>query len=82
MYFPIFFLVLVALTGFSYQEPICGENEEYACRSTCVSTCQNLQFANCAPECEWGCYCKSNYIRNEEGGKCVLVRDCWKRSVE
>ncbi|XP_044758790.1 chymotrypsin inhibitor [Coccinella septempunctata] len=79
MYLSIFFVVLIGFIGSSQQDPICGENEHYTCSSTCVSTCQNFQFANCAPQCERGCYCKPNYIRSEDGGKCIPVRDCWKK---
>ncbi|KAL3275997.1 hypothetical protein HHI36_020728 [Cryptolaemus montrouzieri] len=77
MYYCPLFVLIVVCVGFSSQDPVCGTNEIYdKCGSTCVATCQNRQFAHCSPDCVPDCYCKSNYIRDEDSKKCVLVRDC------
>ncbi|XP_018574838.1 chymotrypsin-elastase inhibitor ixodidin [Anoplophora glabripennis] len=46
------------------------------CGTACRATCQNRQYGNCIALCVPGCFCKRNYILNEDSGKCVTIRNC------
>ncbi|KAJ8951325.1 hypothetical protein NQ318_008229 [Aromia moschata] len=48
--------------------------ERNTCGSACEATCQNRQYANCIQVCVDGCFCKPDYIKDEESKKCTALR--------
>ncbi|XP_026479011.1 cysteine-rich venom protein 1-like [Ctenocephalides felis] len=61
-------------------EVTCGENEKASeCATPCVTTCENYDSLHfCAPLCDGPkkCVCEKGYIRDVEGGKCILPTEC------
>ncbi|CAG9763334.1 unnamed protein product [Ceutorhynchus assimilis] len=73
----IFVMILVVSAVTADHEEKCGKNEKYnPCGSLCISTCNNRQFANCATQCNPGCFCKDGYIRSKLNGPCIKISEC------
>lgn len=56
----------------------CQQNEVYnECGTACTKTCatKDVMF-KCTANCVAGCFCQDGYIRENTGGKCILVGDC------
>ncbi|KHJ74870.1 trypsin Inhibitor like cysteine rich domain protein, partial [Oesophagostomum dentatum] len=57
----------------------CGENETYdKCANGCYNTCKEPMKScprNCGPG---GCRCKVGFVREHEGGRCILYNQCSK----
>ncbi|VVC94575.1 unnamed protein product [Leptidea sinapis] len=74
----ILLLVAAVVVGAFYTaEGDCPQNEEYLlCGSACPFNCTNPAGpVNCIDDCVEGCFCKSGYLRNENG-TCVTTDKC------
>uniref|UniRef100_A0AAG5CS25 TIL domain-containing protein n=1 Tax=Anopheles atroparvus TaxID=41427 RepID=A0AAG5CS25_ANOAO len=64
--------------GTTPSPPPCPANEEYSCCGTCVEPyCKNRKVPVCLV-CAEGCFCKSGFIREVIGGKCITPKSCPK----
>jgi hypothetical protein len=53
----------------------CGMNEEFRQCKGCDGTCKNPNPI-CTRICVPGCACQQGYVRSEEKGECMMMRDC------
>ncbi|KAG5679448.1 hypothetical protein PVAND_009013 [Polypedilum vanderplanki] len=69
-------LFMTATLGFSTSKRACTKkNEIYnTCGTACPETCE-YKPTICTMQCIEGCFCKRNYIRNNNG-ECILKKDC------
>ncbi|KAH9636576.1 hypothetical protein HF086_007005 [Spodoptera exigua] len=75
LFFVIFFVGFSAAIYIAKEE--CPPNEEYLlCGSACPFNCSNPQGpVLCTDACAEGCFCKSGYLRNDNG-TCVTMDQC------
>ncbi|KAJ8924644.1 hypothetical protein NQ315_000795 [Exocentrus adspersus] len=74
----VFLLTSTFTGGQAAEDEQCSDPKAVyrSCGTACRATCQNRQTANCAAVCVPGCFCKPNYIYDEESKKCVTIRNC------
>lgn len=60
----------------------CKENEFFtACGSACAPTCKNpIPSTMCTRQCVPGCFCKSGFLKNEQG-ICVQSEKCEEKTM-
>ncbi|XP_075975761.1 zonadhesin-like isoform X2 [Anticarsia gemmatalis] len=86
------FLLTFSDGVFCKRPPACGCEEEgcngdrnavpKSCPNPCPSTCAKQEPVPCPATCpEFGCECKTGYILNEVGGKCVPRKSCPKEPL-
>ncbi|XP_044762072.1 chymotrypsin inhibitor-like [Coccinella septempunctata] len=70
--FSIFLAFTFFCLGYSSADYGCPPNEFFnGCGSACTPTCQKPPAEYCTFNCVPGCYCVSNFIRDELSGMCV-----------
>ncbi|KAM4016130.1 cysteine-rich venom protein 6-like [Anomaloglossus baeobatrachus] len=56
----------------------CTGNTTFRCGTLCPGTC-NIKY-KCMEGCKEGCFCKEGYVLLDDKSKCVLQKDCPKRT--
>uniref|UniRef100_A0A182RDI6 TIL domain-containing protein n=1 Tax=Anopheles funestus TaxID=62324 RepID=A0A182RDI6_ANOFN len=76
----IFFVITIltfALAGVCSARDECGVNEYYSdCGPMYELNCLKKNLAIDTYECIAGCFCKTGYIREVQGGMCIPAANC------